>query len=175
MRDRALRRALPAAVLAFMAVASAGCRADAQQLRSMTSARQLQGERRVEVNMEYAAGELAVRPLDGGLLYRMDLHYDQRFTPVASYDRASGRLRLGVEGNRRGRDRGVDHQRADIALTREVPLALSLEFGAGEAEVELGGMSLETVDISTGASETRVSFSEPNRIAARAVHLEAGA
>jgi hypothetical protein len=182
MSERLRRRARLAAALALVAGSAACARADAQpQLRSMTSARQLSGERRVDVQVEYGAGRLTVEPGEGGLLYRMDVRYDdQRFRPVAAYNRQSGRLRLGMESAHRGRgDRDRDGerrgQRASIALTREVPIALDLEFGAGQAEVELGGLSLESVKIATGASETRVSFSQPNRVAARLVKVDAGA
>jgi hypothetical protein len=82
-----------------------------------------------------------------------------------------------VDSERDG-GRGLDVREgstARIALTREVPLDLDLEFGAGEAEIELGGMSLQRLSLQTGASETRVSFSEPNPLAAEEVSIEAGA
>lgn len=177
MSRTALRSGAWAVAAALAATTLAG---GAQaQMRSMTSARQLSGEeRQLDVSLQYGAGRLKVEPAGGGLLYRMEMRYDERaFTPLTEYDRDSGRLRLGVESNRRrGESTRVDReQRATIALTRDVPMELELEFGAGEAEVELGGLSIRDVQIQTGASETRVSFSEPNRVEARAVRVEAGA
>jgi N-terminal domain of toast_rack, DUF2154/Cell wall-active antibiotics response 4TMS YvqF len=176
MCSRALRSG--AWVAAFAATALAGG-AHAQGMRSMTSARQLSGEeRQLDVALQYGAGRLKVEPASGGFLYRMEMRYDERaFTPLTEYDRDSGRLRLGVESNRRrGESTRVDReQRATIALTPDVPMELELEFGAGEAEVELGGLSIRDVQIQTGASETRISFSEPNRVEARTVRVEAGA
>ncbi|HEX8210350.1 MAG TPA: LiaF domain-containing protein [Longimicrobium sp.] len=149
-----------------------------QTWRTMTSARQVAGERRLAVDVEYGAGRLRVQPERGNLLYRMEMRYDaQSASPVTSYDRRTGRLRLGAEG-RKGRNNREDSRgegRADIALTPAVPMSLKLSFGAGEADVKLGGLALEELDISTGASETRISFDRPNRTAARAVTLEAGA
>lgn len=171
---RARRVAGAAALLAAIAVP-----VWAQQTwRTMTSARQVAGEQRLAVDVEYGAGRLRVQPERGNLLYRMEMRYDERaVSPVATYDRGAGRLRLGVE-SRKGRSNRDDRRgegRADISLTPAVPMALKLAFGAGEAEVKLGGLALEELDISTGASETRVSFDRPNRTSARAVRMEAGA
>lgn len=174
------RRVARVAAVAALAATLAACHshsADAQRMRSTTSARQLQDERRVSVQVEYGAGRLRVAPARGDLLYRMELRYDdEQFRPVTEYDRAGGRLKLGVESREhRGRHRGGNDQHATIELTPRVPLGLSLAFGAGEAEVELGGLALEEVELQTGASHTVVSFTEPNRVAARQVKIEAGA
>jgi hypothetical protein len=149
----------------------------AQTWRTVTSARQLSGERRLDVKVEYGAGRLRVEPASSELLYRMELRYDERsMQPVTEYDRRAGSLRLGVRGTQRGQSqRGVGEGRASIGLSPAVSTALDLSFGAGEADLRLGGMALEDVSISTGASETRVSFDQPNRVAARRVRLQAGA
>jgi hypothetical protein len=175
MSERGAARLAGAAVLAAMLAA---CHtADAQRMRGTTSARQLQDERRVNVEVEYGAGRLRVAPSRGDLLYRMELRYDdEQFRPVTEYDRGAGRLKLGMESREhRGRHRGDRDQHATIELTPRIPLALSLAFGAGEAQVELGGLALEDVSLQTGASHTVVSFSQPNRVAARRVKVEAGA
>ena len=171
---RAVRLAGAAVLLGTLAACHT---ADAQRMRSTTSARQLQGETRANVALEYGAGRLRVSPTRGDLLYRMELRYDDaQFRPVTEYDRAAGTLKLGVEGREhRGRHHGHDDQHATIELTPRVPLELSLAFGAGEADVELGGLALQDVHLQTGASRTNVSFSAPNRVAARRVKVEAGA
>ena len=175
-------RALRLALAALVASAVLAGTADAQRMRSTTVARQLQGERRADVELRYGAGRLKVGPAAGDLLYRMELRYDDaRFRPVSEYDRAAARLRLGAEsrdsdgGRRRDRGRRNDDQHATVELSPRIPIALDLAFGAGEAEVELGGLALEDVHLQTGASSSRVTFSTPNRVAARRVRIEAGA
>lgn len=168
--DRALRGAVLAAAL-LMAAGPA----QAQAWRNLTSARQLQGERALDVKVEYGAGDLTVRPGNAELLYRMQLRYDERQTrPVAEYDRAGGALRLGVAAARRNQrmERGGT---AVVELAPAVPLDLDLAFGAGRASVELGGLALRTLELSTGASETTVRVGSPNRVQASRVVLEAGA
>jgi hypothetical protein len=177
MSERGAARLAGAAVLLSTLAACHTADAGAQRMRSTTSARQLQGETRANVKLEYGAGRLRVSPTRGDLLYRMELRYDDaRFRPVSEYDRAAGRLRLGVESREnRGRKGGRDDQHATIELTPRVPLELSLAFGAGEADVELGGLALADVHLQTGASRTNVSFASPNRVQARRVKVEAGA
>jgi hypothetical protein len=169
-----MRSRLPVAV-AMLAVGATALAA--QGWRTLTSARQLAGERHLNVNVEYGAGRLRVAPATANLLYQMELRYDERsMRPVSEYNRQAGSLRLGIRGSERGsRSRHQDEGRANIALSASVPTNLRLAFGAGEADLRLGGMALEGVQISTGASETRVTFDQPNRVTAQRVRLEAGA
>lgn len=168
------RRTLAPLVLAA-ALLGAAAPARGQEWRNVTSARQIQGERALDVQVEYGGGDLRVRPAAGGLLYRMQMRYDQRqMRPVTEYDRASGRLRLGVQGVRRNQ-RAQRGGNATVELAPGIPTDLSLEFGAGRAELELGGLSLRSVDLSAGASETEVRFAAPNRVPAGTVRVASGA
>lgn len=149
--------------------------AEAQQWRTVTSARQHQGEQALEVTVQYGAGDLRVRPGGGGLLYRMQLRHDERTTrAVSAYDRAAGTLRLGVEGTGRNQ-RNQRGGNATIELAPRVATDLRLEFGAGRAELELGGMAVRRLELATGASETELAWSAPNRVAAGEVRLSSGA
>lgn len=172
------------AVLALALAAGAGCgsagSSDAQSWRTVSSSRQKWDEKALAVEVEYGAGRLTVSPADRPLLYQFQMRYDEdSVTPLTEYDRGSGKLRLGMES--RDRKRGVrvrnvsEESRADLHLTRDVPLDLDLEFGAGEADIDLGGLSLRRLRLATGASDTRVAFRTPNRVPAETVKLEAGA
>lgn len=152
--------------------------AGAQNWRTVTSARQLWGAEPVSVSLEYGAGELRVRPADRAVLYEMEMRYDERcFIPVTDFDGDRRTLHLGLR-TREGRRNNInlkEGSRATVSLTRSVPLDLKLEFGAGEADIDLGGLQLRRVDLSTGASETRVRFGAPNPIRAERVQIQAGA
>jgi hypothetical protein len=172
------------ALLALAVAAGAGCGSaapsDAQSWRTVNSSRQALGEKALDVQVEYGAGRLVVTPADRPLLYEFQMKYDEsQVTPVTEYDRERGTLRLGMKS--RDRERGMrvnrvrEESRADLHLSRDVPLDLNLEFGAGEADIDLGGLSLHSLRLATGASDTRVAFRTPNRIAAEEVRLEAGA
>ncbi|HET6762916.1 MAG TPA: hypothetical protein VFH27_04565 [Longimicrobiaceae bacterium] len=174
MREqRGIRVALALAAGATLAM---GQPAHAQTWRALSSARQRAGEQSLNVEMEYGAGTLRVQPAGGDLLYRLEMRYDEdRFRPVTEYDAASASLKLGLhgrEGHGGERTRGGT---STLSLSGAVPVSLDLKFGAGDASLDLGGMALRRLRLSTGASETRVTFAAPNRVEAEEVRLEAGA
>ena len=165
------------AILAF-AIGLIADSASAQRWRTMTSARQLWGTEAVAVKVEYGAGRLELNAADRPTLYRMEMRYDEeRFSPVSTFDEKSRRLHLAVAG-KEGRRNNVslkEGSRTEISLTREVPLDIDLDFGAGEAEIDLGGLRIRRLDVSTGASETSIGFDQPNPIRAERVNINSGA
>lgn len=154
-----------------------GSHADAQARRTMTSERQVWGTDPLDVEIDYGAGTLRVLPADSPTLYRIELNYvEGSVEPVVEYDEQRRTLELGVRSVERSRRSGMrDGSTATITLTREVPLDLDLDFGAGKADIQLGGISLRNLSIATGASETTVEFDRPNAIPAETVRISAGA
>jgi hypothetical protein len=149
--------------------------ASAQSWRTVTMSRQLSDEESVDVRIRFGAGRLNIKPGSEGVLYRMHLRYDEEtFEPVAEFD--NGRLELGVEGIRnRIRWRKDNSQEMDLALSRDVAMDMDLEFGAVRADVDLGGLQMTRLSLTTGASESRIDFSAPNPIRMSHAELEAGA
>jgi hypothetical protein len=169
--SRLARWGLLAAALAALPQASA-----AQSWRTVTMSRQASGQQDLRVQVTYGAGTFTVRPAEQGLLYRMHLRYDEEvFEPRAEL--SGTRLRLGVEGIGKGIRVGQKHEGGEMELTlgRGVPMDLDLEFGAVRADVDLGGLSLTDLDLSTGASESTVDVSEPNAASMRSASFEVGA
>ena len=172
MSDRFLMAAGVTALLTL----SAGA-AGAQDWRTTTIMRQATNEQSLAVEIGYGAGQLRVEPADGRMLYQASVRYDANaFDPIAEY--SNGRLRLGVD-NEDNLDMPDDDDdetgRMSVKLGRGVPLDLDFEFGAALAEIELGGLSVRRLEIGTGASETRVRFSEPNPIPLEHVSFDVGA
>jgi hypothetical protein len=174
------KQILTAGALATAALLAA-VPAHAQSWRTVNSARQSSGEETLYLNVEYGAGRLNIAPAKkNGLLYEAQFRYDEeRFRPVTEYRKESETLTLGVRsldknGVKLDRSR-TEQARADIGVSAAIPTRLDLQFGAGEAAIELGGLSLKDVKLSTGASETRVRFGAPNRLVAERVKIEAGA
>lgn len=164
--------------MVLLAISGHPADARAQSWRTITSTRQIVDTGPLAVDVEYAAGKLEVEPADGNVLYRMELRLDdERFLPVAEYDREAAELHLGIESRER---RNIDIDDTDesqmhLELSPQVPMALAVRFGAGEANLELGGLSLRSAEFTTGGSKTHIEFSEPNRIAASLVQIKAGA
>jgi hypothetical protein len=166
-------RILVAAVL-VMVVAPLS-EAHAQDWRDVNSFRQLAGETSLDVELVYGAGKLVVEPGPPGELYRVGIRYNSdHFDPLTEYHR--GRLKVGVEGV--GRSIRLRNQEAGdmkLSLSPDVPLDLALTFGAVEADMELGGLKVSRVKIETGASDTRVRFSQPNTGSCNRLDLSMGA
>lgn len=148
----------------------------AQSWRTVTMSRQASGESDLNVQIRYGAGRFTVGPAEEGLLYRMQLRYDEDdFEPVSEFD--GHRLRLGVDaigdGIRIGKKRSGGEM--EIELARDVEMDLDLEFGAVRADLDLGGLALTDLALSTGASESVVDVSEPNPTSMRRASFEVGA
>src|SRR5262249_2093370 len=113
-----------------------------------------------------------------GALYRSVLTYDENtFDPEQEYSPESGKLKIDLNSIH-ARGRGSRHdlkQRLELAISPDVPAYLELTFGAGDADLDLGGLSLAEAQINTGASQSRIRFSRPNRIECKAITFHVGA
>ncbi len=149
--------------------------AAAQDMTTISTSRALSGETALDVRIEYGAGQLFIRPAESGILYALDLRYDEsQFEPVTEF--SGQRLEIGLDG--RGRNIDLDdgdEGRLDLRLAPDVPMDLRLEFGAGRAEVDFGGLALRDLDVETGASESRIDVSRPNPETLRRAEFDVGA
>jgi hypothetical protein len=174
---RAAAATLATATLAAALLALSPLAAQGQDWRTTTIMRQATNEQSLEVEVGYGAGRLSVEPAEGRMLYQATMRYDARgFSPVSDY--SNGRLRLGVDGH--DSMHLHDHEdgeggRMTLRLGRGVPLDLDFEFGAAQAEIELGGLSVRSLDISTGASQTRLGFASANPIVLSRLNIDVGA
>ncbi len=171
-------RSLMSGVLALgAAVALMGAPASlrAQDWRTVSSVRARGSESALAVKVQYGAGKLGIQPTGGGELYRVDIRYDSElFDPVTDYK--AGNLEVGVEGTGHG-VRLKNHRGGEmkLGLSPDIPLDLNLDFGAVEANLDLGGLRVQAVDIETGASDTELVFSRPNPIDCTTLSISVGA
>lgn len=195
-RPRGVLAVLLGLLVATAAVApAAGQESDSEPLR-MTTARQVGGERAVEMRVEYGAGTLVIGPAEEGLLYEAVLRYDgSAFEPVRRYRLNDGRARveLGLEGGDHDvkldwdwdfldvgdldlegmNEGGGGHM--EIGLSRSVPTDLEVLTGASSGTLRLGGLPLSRLRLATGASETTVSFDDPNPVSMDRLEVKVGA
>ena len=150
--------------------------AQAQNRRTVTMSRQVENEQNLEVTVRYGAGRFSVGPAEAGVLYHMQIEYDEDvFRPLAEYQGNS--LWIGTESLGRrlrfGRDRGAGEM--ELALSRDVAMDLNMDFGAVRADIDLGGIRLTRLEINTGASQTQIDISEPNSEAMSRASMDVGA
>ena len=70
--------------LAVLALVAGATSASAQSMRPFSTFRQLHGETRLQVGLDYRAGGLRITPGRASELYRMDVSYDEdRYAPTS--------------------------------------------------------------------------------------------
>jgi hypothetical protein len=171
MRRRQFGMALAGAAMLLGAAAVPG---QAQDWRTLARARQYGGERALQVDLEYGAGRLQIQPAGADVLYRANMRYDAAvFQP--EIELTGNRLHIGIgDGELRGR-KDMKGGQLDVRLGSEAALDIDLKFGAAEAALELGGLRIRSLEVSTGASATTLKFSRPNREVCQQVEFEVGA
>jgi len=147
----------------------------AQALGTVRASREHRGESELDVHVRYGAGRFTMSS-NSSRLYELNVRYDEdAFTPVHEY--RAGRLVVGIDGNgpRSMFGRNSSGGTFDLTLSDQVPMDLELEFGAVRAGVDLGGLRLRTLDLTTGASEAELRVSEPNPEPMESIRLTVGA
>jgi len=136
----------------------------AEQQETTTWSRRVTQEDHLDVKVEYGAGKLVIGRSASGVLYRATFDYDRlRATPRHRYD--AGRLDVGLDAVERRGFGGGRHAGSslELRLSDEVPMDLRFDFGAAEADVDLSGMPLRSLELNTGASRSDVRIDAANR------------
>jgi hypothetical protein len=153
-------------------------------IRTLVTGRQIHAARDtaapMHVKITYGVGTLHVAPADAPWLYNVHMAYNQPDKEqTIRFDTASRTLAIG--GGRESNDIHIgkrndsDDSDLRVGLARGVPLDLRVEFGAGDAVLQLGGLSLSNLAVSTGASDATVRFDAPNPIVLDRLKFEVGA
>ncbi len=127
----------------------------------------LEGTGPASVRIKFGAGDLTVHPARPGNLVD------------GSFDGGVRTARSGPNGIELEQDTTyglpwVDHDsRWDVGLTGEVPLDLRIDTGASRARLDLAETQVRSLELHTGASDTRVRL--PRAAGATNVRAESGA
>jgi hypothetical protein len=127
----------------------------------------LDGARDAAIRLRYGAGTLTIGPAGPGQLVEGTC-----LGGVIARVTAPGQVDLSQD-TRNGLPWLEHPSRWTIGLTTEVPLDLKLDTGASRAQLDLGDMRLRSLDLHTGASETRVRL--PKAAGLTRVSANAGA
>ena len=153
-----------------------------QEWMEMRSIRQVGDEKTLNVEVEFAAGEMRLFPASSGDLYNVELVYDaDSFEPLREWRRENqtGFLKVGVDADHLSLNEWKDLDgapaRLELGLGTVTPTALRITVGAAESDIELGGVPLTDLTLHTGASETRLRFDYPNPARMRRMELRVGA
>lgn len=119
----------------------------------------------IELTLAFGAGEFDLKGGAGSTLVDGTISYNVAdLKPRIEVEGGEVSLRSGnlsIDGIPKLDDKVVNHW--DLALG-DAPMALKIQAGAYEGDYELGGLALTNLEISDGAADVRLDFSEPNRV-----------
>ncbi len=96
---------------------------------------------------------------------------------VTYEDGSRGKLRIRSKSSSHvfgENDTHVEDRRIVVQCTDRVPISFDVELGAGRGELDLTGLRVQELRVSTGASDVRLWCNEPNPIPADNVEIESG-
>ncbi len=166
-------RRAAAAMVAFLAASPLGL--DAQDRKTVTSSRMVTDEVGLDVHVSYGAGALTLRAGEPDILYHTVFRFREgRAAPYTEYQ--DGTLRVALEkGTRRGIGVGSGEASLDLELSPEVPMEITLDFGAGHADLDLTALPIRDLTINTGASESILHVDERNPESMESARIHVGA
>lgn len=126
---------------------------------------EVKSDRVLQVNIEIDAAEAKLRKSPRGQEARLIVSYSEDdFDIYERFDQK--RSRLDIEFDKRGWvNKDNDDMEADfrLELPSGVDIDLDAKIKAGQIQIDLGGLSLVGLELTTWAGEVKVEFSEPNR------------
>jgi hypothetical protein len=147
-----------AIVTGFFLVAGCGETVETGDLVLESRSVDLDDAESVDARIRMGAGKLTVA---GGADKLMEANFEYNvaeWKPEIAYRISGGRGKLTVEqpgGHGTSLGRGV-HYEWDLRFNDQVPLDLNVELGAGGSYLDLGNLSVNELNITTGAGEVEV-------------------
>ena len=130
----------------------------------------------VSLNLALGAGEINLEPGAEGALATGTVRYNvPDFKPIVTTEGDDVTIEQGdlnVSGIPNFDDKVINEW--DLKLANE-PLNLMIKAGAYKANYELGGLSLNRLEINDGAASVNLAFSEPNAIELQSFEYSTGA
>jgi len=132
---------------------------------------------RLEVTIDFGAGELEISAADMDEAARLDIDYTpRRVSYDTEYTKRGETGRLYLESKHRGNDWDDDTENEwELVLSTRYEMILELDIGACEALMDLGGIPLTELDIDVGASSGIIEFTEPNPVRLEHLNIDVGA
>ena len=118
----------------------------------------------IDLTLSFGAGEIQVQPEAQDVLISGTVSYNvSDFKPIIEASGSQVEIKQGnLEINGIPNFDKTVKNTWDLNLNTGVPLNLNIKAGAYSGKYELGGLSLENLDVTDGAADVDVNFSEPN-------------
>lgn len=131
----------------------------------------------IELTLDLQKGEFTVEPIAADESLRIEANYNASlFVLRHPYDEASRRLRISFDSKplvATIETDGAEEPFVHIFVPRGLPLRLNGKVRVGASRLELGGLTLEDVDLEVSAGEHTISFTEPTSTTGKSIAIEA--
>jgi len=161
MNASRLRIAMGILLIAGLLVSCDEPRAVQTESRTVAS----EGAKTAEVELRMGAGELRLSGEKQSALLEAAFRYNRpSLKPEIDY-RVSGTLGILTIGRRRhttGFSFGNTRNEWDLRLSRDIPLALKVNLGAGESSLDLGSLDISSLDVDMGVGQMKLDLRGPH-------------
>ena len=130
------------------------------------------------VNCDFAVGHLTIGPSTTEHAATVDAKYDAEYLRCdASYETRDGKgyLDLRSKGRRNHDHDGDIDNDWNVALSTKLPSDITMDIGASDLDVDLGGIPITDLNLKIGAAEGHLDFSKPNPERLREMRIDVGA
>ena len=136
----------------------------ADRIETVDETFQFEDAESVQVECDFAAGQLWITAADMDELAKIEVTYEPRYVDYKFDYRVKhgvGRLMLESDLKRTHHNDNLENEWM-VKLSRKLPMELLVDVGACEADIDLGGIPLTEAEFDIGAASGRIEFSEPN-------------
>jgi hypothetical protein len=141
-------------------------------------------ERELKVSLSSAIGDLRICKGDGSKLFSLEGRgtdagqYDANYTVqnrVGYMDLKLGSSDEGDEGKKSGiHINGFKSRSWLLHMSNAVPISFDIEMGVGRGDLNLSGLPVKDLNITSGASDVTLAFDEPNASTIENLTIESG-
>jgi hypothetical protein len=139
-------------------------------------------EKEIRVRVEAAFGTVRIAKGASNKILTANFLQDEEDErrPQVSYHIHDGRGDLRIETKetskfwKSSRRKNRTEREWRLNFTDALPIDLKLEFGAGECEIDLSGLKISNLALSTGASSVNLTCDTPNTLIADRIEIESG-
>jgi hypothetical protein len=131
----------------------------------------------VVLRCDLGAGEFTISPGDFKEAAIINITYDpRRIDYYVEFEEKRGKCYIELESEHHSSSNiDTEDNIWDIALSKEYPVAIEIDIGACDAEIELGGIPVTEMTMDVGAASGVLEFSEPNPVRLEELDIDAGA
>ena len=137
---------------------------------------EIQGVESLTANLELGVGKLEIEAGTSGQLYDLDLYYDENaLQPDLNLEREGKNAKLDFSFQGKSHwARGVTNTRASLRVHPDIKLRLHASTGVTASEINLSGMTVESLDLEAGVGGTLIRVASRNRTRCRDIQIRNG-